>query len=381
MGHRRGATYDRIVFQDCLEDHLGWHDSKSSLEPFYCRPTTPAENDTDAISCPTRRFSSDKGIPLRLTERALPACAAIEASETSVYPPRNDVYGRDSARDWQGIAELQVWNDLDAVSRATPPPDLPYLLRHRLAAAIAGPHVVWIEVNQEGDPNAFHDAPFFPDPQLVDYGVDERGQPSILYRVPITIGDEVVVAEAPAYAGYGSPDGQDGFVRPPDDTITTDVVGSGALRVEDVRVTFDPALRCETLPPITLDVVASDAGSVTLALVPIAGEVVGYDVRWIDGDVAIATNEEFERMPPGIEVGPGPEPFVVEGLDPDTPYTIGVRPKSICAAQTVTTILARTKPRAPREVGCGCAAAAAPVGLAAWVWALALVRIGRPSKR
>src|ERR1044071_5512937 len=62
--HKRNKLYDRIVFQDCRENSLGWHESISSTEPYYCRPLTPAENSVDAVTCPTTRFSTDKGIPV-----------------------------------------------------------------------------------------------------------------------------------------------------------------------------------------------------------------------------------------------------------------------------------------------------------------------------
>lgn len=31
---RRGVEYERLVFQDCRESSLGWHDRDSSEEPF-----------------------------------------------------------------------------------------------------------------------------------------------------------------------------------------------------------------------------------------------------------------------------------------------------------------------------------------------------------
>src|SRR5438874_12749626 len=58
------------------------------------------------------------------------------------------------------------------------------------------------------------------------------GQPSILFKMPIKIGDVVDVAQTADYAGYGSPDGQDGELRPPDKTITLDKMGSGVNRLK-----------------------------------------------------------------------------------------------------------------------------------------------------
>jgi hypothetical protein len=38
--HRRGVEYDRLVFQDCHENAIRFHNPISSEDRFYCRPTT-----------------------------------------------------------------------------------------------------------------------------------------------------------------------------------------------------------------------------------------------------------------------------------------------------------------------------------------------------
>lgn len=359
--HRRGATYDRMVFQDCRENSLGWHESESSLEPFYCRPTTPAENTVDAITCPSNRFSSDKGIPLRLVERALPDCAVLTTVETSVYPPRNDITGRDSARDWEGVGQLQIWNDLDAVSRATPRDGVRYRASYHLPEDLApGTYVIWVEVNTESDANAIYDAPFFPDPQLVDYGMSERGQPSVVWKVPITVGDEIFTAQTREYIGYGAPDGQDGALRSPDSTITTNVRGSGAGRLDlmtnaegeyRVGVAYSPDAPCTTPEPVRgLRFVSADFQSLTLSFVPPANDesVAVYEVHYLEGELPMETDADFESAVPAPEIpgGAGLTTFSIGRLRPATPYTIAIRSQNFCRqTSSLSATVARTKQR------------------------------------
>ena len=116
-------------------------------------------------------------------------------------------------------------------------------------SSAAAQYTVWVEVNREYDFNASHQYPQFQDPALPDYGMASFGQPSVLYKVPIVVGGDQTSAHTLDYAGYGSHDGSDGNIRPPDSTITTNVAGSGAGRlavISDgagdyrVRVTYRP---------------------------------------------------------------------------------------------------------------------------------------------
>ena len=98
----------------------------------------------------------------------------------------------------------------------------------------AGDYVLWVEAAQEFDANSTYSTTAYPSPSDVpfsDYGEAYRGQPSIVYSVPFTIGTSSTSSITTAYAGYGDPDGADGTVRPPDATITTDTPGSGASRL------------------------------------------------------------------------------------------------------------------------------------------------------
>lgn len=366
--HRRGTRYDRIVFQDCRESALGWHENYSSAEPFYCRPVTPNEMSVDTITCPTTRFNSDKGIPLRLVDAGSSEdCRAIAAlPETSVYPPRNDLSLLDP-RDWSGAAEFGNANTLDAVSRATPPGGETYRVVYRLAAGLAPRRfVIWIEANREFDANAHHDYPLFTDPQLPDYGVRSIGQPSVAWRVPFDLDDASGSAESRDYAGYGSPDGQDGALRPPDHTIDLIPAGSGAGRLlllsgtrgeYRVRVTYPPPAvppiptstptgsdEPEALPPASdpclelrpvdeLRMLARDYHFVDLAFRPAEGAS-AYEVRYREGGGAIETDSEFVQSIPGpsvLQIDDRSElKFRIDRLRPKTIYTVAVRGYDQC---------------------------------------------------
>jgi hypothetical protein len=350
--HRRGVKYERLVFQDCKQGWLGWHEAVSSQEPFYCRPTTPAENGVgvDAISCPTTNFNTDKGMPRRLIDPSRsPECRSLADSNLpawSYYPPRNDITARDPARDWSGVLELRDANDLDAVSRATPRSEELLRVTHALPAALAdGEYVVWVEINREADFNPEHRHAQLEDPMLEDYGVPSYGQPSVVFQVPITVSGTTAVAAAARYAGYGSPTGEDGDVRAPDATITTGVPGSGAERLlplepggpDRVRVTYSADAACPPAAQVAdLSVAGADWQGVDLALAPgpgAAGTVSSYELRYLEGRGAILDADDFARALPGPDVradAEGLQRIRVELPRPETTYTVALRAFNRC---------------------------------------------------
>ena len=266
--HRRNVQYDRIVFQNCREGWLGWHELHSSQEPFYCRPVTPAENDVgvDTVSCPSHNFRSDKGWSVKRAKTDnSPECRHLVEMmpETSLYPPRNDLRNYDPTRDWSGIRDYSDANDLDTVTQATPPGQQRFRVTYQAPDALAArDYVVWVEINEEFDSNDSHNYAMFVDAALPDYGQSSIGQPSVVWKIPVTMGDADAVTAAKAYAGYGSPDGSDGRLRPPDNTITTDTEGSGSGRLvalddaalgrHQVRVFYTPDAECPSPPPVSI---------------------------------------------------------------------------------------------------------------------------------
>ena len=352
--HRRNVDYDRIVMQDCKESWLGWHELTSSTEPFYCRPMTPSEMAVDTVSCPTINFRTDKGIPLRLVNKqASDYCRDITSTlvETSKYPPRNDISTADPSRDWSGVLELSQYNDLDAVSQATPMADRLYSITYQLPEALAdGDYVVWVEVNQQYDSNSHHSYEFYVDPALRDYGLPPVGQPSVVWQVPVNVNNEKQALYSNSYAGYGSVDGTDGDVRPPDDTISTDRKGSGARRlnmVEDnelpyqVKVDYitdseDPSFVCPVPPAVTsieADSSYFDYVDVSfLSTATSAEQVSRYEVRY--STQPILTEDDFQSAVPGpallSNAANESVSFRISQLQPDTEYFVAVRSFNSC---------------------------------------------------
>jgi hypothetical protein len=98
--------------------------------------------------------------------------------------------------------------DMDAVSQATPGAG-PRTMAWPMTGLPSGECRVWIEANESFDFNDFYHFSFY------------RGQPSVVWTAGfLTTGapDTGMVLD---YAGYGSTDGSNGDVHPPDSTITT----------------------------------------------------------------------------------------------------------------------------------------------------------------
>lgn len=374
--HRRGVRYPRMVFQDCREDSLGWHERHSTVERFYCRPVTQQEQRTidaaradgrvDAVSCPTSRFSSDKGIPMSEVDRGKPLCSALYdryGSEESVYPPRNDVHEVISGRDWDGLDQAAEWNDLDAVSQATPPSGALHEVRWSIPEALAdGEYTVWVEVNQAFDPNEHHDYAFFVDPQLPNYGVRVIGQPSVLWRVPITIGGAEARASTAEHVGYGSPTGLDGTLNPADGTITSGIDGTGAgrlLPIQDEGVSYQVGVRygppgsdptCTPPPtPTGIREVATDWRGVDVMIdMPPMGPRTRLDIRYAYGHGAIRSEADFVAAVDEAAITPpadATEQSVRIALNDAADYTVAVRAVSACGEASEFVTLDVTTPQ------------------------------------
>jgi hypothetical protein len=252
---RRGKLYDSVVMQDGTDKEywLGFHESVSSPDPYFCRPMTFQEIDVDAVSCPTARFNSAKG---RFFDPALDLHPEhlengrpkdyVPPAQT-YYPPRNDLTtftdldcdGRRpctiSARSYAGI------NDLDSVAAATPPYGRPFSEVWRVPDAVPdGDYAVLVEVNKEFDENSSHSHPAVADPMLREWGLTNNfGQPSVVFRVPFRIDRQNMAQSATSrIAGYGDWDGRTGTLHPPDQTIS-ETPGSGVGRL---LVIAQPAL-------------------------------------------------------------------------------------------------------------------------------------------
>ena len=339
--HRHGKTFPLIVFQNGDDNNLSHPFSQSSPEspPPYCRPIKPDEETFDSGTCASATFT-DKG-------------TFSTAQLVSLYPPRSDLPRR--PEDAAAVEQYRTMNPFDAVSRATPTGGVPATMTWAAPQQVDfGSYVLHVEASKTYDFNATYNAMVYPSPTGIpwaDYGKAWRGQPSIVYRVPFTIGMTETVATVDTYAGYGDPDGKTGTLHPPDATITIDTPGSGASRMQLVsdgsamyrlRVRARPDF--DSTPPAAVSVpTIADLSSTGVKLAFIAsgddgmmGKVTGYEVRYRVGSPITAEN--FADSPAlataVVPAEPGTEQMLeLGGLLPESDYWIGIRPYDNCFNQ------------------------------------------------
>lgn len=260
--HRRAAApgaepFRRVIFQDRVSE--GWASRSAndfSRDEHFClsfQQNASSMDALDAVTCPSV-FNSDKGRYLTEADRSSGYAEPFEMSAgagvmmplslESLYPPRRDVErcAVGACYDHADVAlyasdARRVMPEIDAVSMATPPGDAPLTLMFSVPTEWEdGEYVLWVEVNTEGDYNSAWGPAQFPTPEnpsgswdswAMTYGYPFRGQPSVLYRVPITLSHGASTASAVDPFGYGSIDGRDGgVVHEMDGTITDDPSGS-----------------------------------------------------------------------------------------------------------------------------------------------------------
>ncbi len=355
--HANGQAFPQVIYQNDLDEdpqacfqmgggadypHCGENDlshplAQSSTEMHYCRPMRPDEPGWDAGTCATRTVGTDKGR------------FSLTPHKTG-YPPRSDLLT--STGDSPSVAQYRAMNPFDAVSQPTPEggslAHAPWPVPANLPA---GNYVLFVEAAKEFDFNASYNSTTYPSPAGIfwsEYGQPFRGQPSVIYRVPFTIAATATTATATDYAGYGDPDGQDGAIRPPDATITSDTPGTGAARLElvadgadmyRIKVTVNPNVGAEApTVPAELAATAVHASSLSLSFVaPGVGtpeqRVSGYEIR-IRASTEMTEANFADSMPVTAKVvaaDPGHvQSFDLDGLLPETDYWVGVRAYDGC---------------------------------------------------
>lgn len=352
--HRHGMDWPLLVFQNGDDTNLSHPLGQSSVESFYCRPLREGEAAWDTQTCASTIYT-DKGV--------------FSPSERSLYPPRTDLTPRDGI-DSADVAAFADMNPFDQVSRATPPGGMPFQLSWPIPSDLPeGEYVAWIEVSKEVDQNATYD---FPEPIGIpwsEYGIAYRGQPSVVYSVPISITGSESVASTLSYVGYGDPDGLTGMLFTPDGTITEGVPGSGASRlllVDDggemyrVRVSARPTFD-STPPAIADEMTVVEVGATEMLVSFVApsdeeslGPVAGYDLRLMVGEEITLDNWD-QATPIGVVVTPA-EPgtvqsFTIDGLQPRTNYHLGLRAYDDCGnLGDIAAVHALTPQREPGRV-------------------------------
>jgi len=358
--HRHGLEFEQVVFQNSADpsadSNLSHPFNQSSRENHFCRPLMPTEASWDTGTCASAVYT-DKGM--------------FDPTTKTGYPPRNDLTR--AAADHLSVDMYAMLNPFDAVSRATPPTGVPAEISWPIPEGFAmGDYVMYVEVSREFDHNATYSTTAYPEPAGIpwgEYGEPYRGQPSIIYKVPFSIGLVESVATALDYEGYGDPDGLDGALRAPDSTITTDVAGSGAsrlaIRVDGattyrVRVTARPEFdSAQPSPPAELAVNTLSTTTATVEFVApgddgLVGKVKGYEIRYVVGPTMTeATFLEGQELKPDLQIAdPGTlQEFEMTGLLWDTEYTVGIRALDDCRNKgPVAFVTFRTPDRTSGEV-------------------------------
>jgi len=266
--HRRyaatGRLFPRVIFAGRVsEGHASSAGSSGEItntrDDAYCLSFTPGDEALDAVTCASV-FMSNKG--RYLTEADVAAGYAEPWEEPggtsarmrplplgSLYPPRQDLGDCDRCVDHPDVRNYvrdarAVMPELDAVTMATPPGEVPFVAVFEVPAEWPdGEYVVWVEANTEGDHAPGWDPSIYPTPRqpsgrwdswAIGYGYPYRGQPSIVYRLPIVISQAGGEWSTAVPAGYGDLHGLDGEIRAMDGTIRDDPAGhpgSGADRL------------------------------------------------------------------------------------------------------------------------------------------------------
>jgi hypothetical protein len=276
----------------------------------------------------------------------------VMAGGVSLYPPRQDAK-RVAMNDSESVDMYAMLNPFDAVSQATPPNDVPAQFSWPIPMSLpAGNYTLWLEVAKEFDHNTTYTPDARPGPDNIpwkEYGDPYRGQPSVLYKVELTVGVAASTGTTMDYVGYGDPDGLDGNIRTPDSTITTTIPGSGAQRLDvitegatafRVRAVASPqtgSVMPDAVKNLQAETESSRAATIKF-LSPIEdlehGKVKGYDVRYVAGVDAITDTTFDQATDPHlfIEIGaPGTmHAFDLDRLLPDTDYTVAIRPYDDC---------------------------------------------------
>ncbi len=380
----RGADYPLVVFNDGVETSTRFHNAVSSSEPYYCRPLLPQEI-VDAVTCPTPRFASCKGM--------------LDPVLRSPYPPRGDLVAFE-AGDAPDAQQLAALADLDAVATATPRPGVRARLASALGAFAPGDYQVLVEVAKEFDVNAHHHYATQPDSLMsVSYGdADNLGQPSIVWRVPVHVGDAAESFRAVEALGHGPPDGvvtrpsaiAAELVAPIDQTIS-DAPGSGLGRLalssapegpfkvlaRTADCDGDGQSACGAAPAapraLSLHEGTLAATTVTLRVDAAPAEL---EVRYRAG--TSMTEAEFaEATPAPAAERDGAAALVrVEGLKPETAYVVGARVVGPCGRASPLAVTSFRTPAIAFKTVEGCFIATAAFGspLAAEVGALRTLR-------
>ena len=269
--HRRfdhdGTSWRRVIFngresEGNASSAGSFGEPINTADPHFCLSFTGSNNniELDGMSCASV-FSSNKGRYITaddvaagyaepfVTDAGAPMMRGL--SLVSLYPPRRDLLPCLGSRceDHADVAFYErdaaaILPELDAVTMATPADGSSQLVVFNVPSDWPeGDYTVFVEVNVEGDYAPGWDATARPTPRApggrwdswaMSYGYPYRGQPSVIYEVPVALSSAGGVFTTASPAGYGSIHGETGELSPMDGTIMNDPAdhhGSGADRL------------------------------------------------------------------------------------------------------------------------------------------------------
>ena len=369
--HHRNHSYGYVVMGgaggiDDDDNSIGYHESYSSTEPFYCPPSGLA---LDATSCASP-FVGSKGIYL--------------GGQSSLYPPRADLttFEPEDSDDARHFAAV---NDLAAISGATPPggqlitPPLSWVAPSSLPNGL---YHVLVEASLEADFNSANQHASFPDvnSELRSFGRDAIGQPSVVYSVPVTVDGGVHIATSDGWLGYGAWDGSTGDLHAADSTIS-DAPGTGAGRLAHVtdsdgtwrvKAVSGGCQGCTTpMPSGALTAKPADT-SITISFTAPAAATSGalgaaraYDIRYRP-DMPLDDAGFSDGIPadtPPLPATPGTTQTVtLTGLKAQTLYYVGVRTVNACGGFSTANFASATTTQQQFVTLHGCFVATAAYG-------------------
>jgi len=406
--HRRAGApgamqFPRIIFQHRPEGYASRICEDSTRDSYFCLSFTKESTERDgldAVSCASV-FNSDKGRILTANDYTEPAAEGGPPNwqqtdrplgTTSLYPPRRDftscadastvnpcMGGTASCQDHPDSATYadrarRAMPEIDAVTMATPPADTEQTVMFSVPAEWPdGQYVAYLEINTEGDYNGNYNATSYPTPMSNDwdswamsYGYAYRGQPSVVFSLPFTLGPAAQFSTL-APVGFGSVDGTDanaGAMHAMDGSISDDpqgAPGSGADRLH-MGATMTSRLELEVRPCLSQDPPAAPSDVTAEPVVDpkhshewahlhfvappnSAGGISKYEVRvsaaspivegdatsFIQGFPAQAASSKTEGLMIPVTAPPGtPVDVDFGGLSPSTHYWVGIRAVDNC---------------------------------------------------
>ena len=402
------TPFPRIVFQRRPEGYASRTCEDSTRDSYFCLSFTAESTrreGLDAISCASV-FNSDKGRILTAADVASgyseplmvggpPVWQAGDRTlgATSLYPPRRDfascadastvnvcAYGNSTCQDHPDSAMYAnmaraAMPDIDAVTMATPPADTEQTVMFSVPPEWPdGEYIAYLEINTEGDYNGTYNADTYKTPVssewdswAMSYGYPYRGQPSVVFAVPFTLGPAAMFSTTTP-VGFGSVDGTDSdtsVLHDMNGTISNDpqgAPGSGADRLRLMSATQTARLELEVrpclshLPPdaptgVTVEPVNDLKHSHEWAHLHFqvpqnsAGGISKYEVRvssmapivegdatsFIQGFPAQAASTKTEALMIPVTGGPGTSVDIdFGGLTMSTHYWVGIRAVDNC---------------------------------------------------